>query len=69
MGLLFTATLSWSAALEKLHIKHLLFLYGFGFVWVSHQVADIDMFINTFKQRLIDWHKPNWNQLIQDASR
>ena len=51
------------------HIKHLLFLYGFGFVWVSHQVADIDMFISTFKQRLIDCHKQNWNHLIQDSSR
>ena len=51
------------------HIKHLLFLYGFGFVWVSHQVADIDVFISTFKQRLIDCHKQNWNHLIQDSSR
>jgi len=30
------------------HIKNLLFLYGFGFVWVSNQVADIDVFISTF---------------------
>ena len=46
-----------------------MFLYGFGFVWVSYQVADIDVFISTFKQRLIDCHKQNWNHLIQDSSR
>jgi len=51
------------------HIKHILFLYGFGFVCVSHQVADIDVFISTFKQRLTDCHKQIWNHLIQDSSR
>ena len=40
-----------------------------AFVWVSHQVADIDVFISTFEQRLIDYHKQNWNHLIQNSSR
>ena len=55
-----TGRLTWAS-----HIKHLLFLYGFGFVWVSHQVADIDVFISTFKQRLIDCHKQNLHHLLR----
>jgi len=51
------------------HIKSRLFLYSFGFVWVSHELADIDMFISTFKLRLADCHKQNWNHLIHDSSR
>ena len=51
------------------HVKKLLFQYGFGFVWISHNIGDINSFITCFKQRLIDCHKQNWNQSVQESSR
>ena len=33
-------------------VKNLLFNYGFGFMRISQDFGDIDMFILTFKQRL-----------------
>ena len=30
-------------------VKDLLFRYGFGYVWVSQDVGDINVFIYTFK--------------------
>jgi hypothetical protein len=40
-------------------IKDLLFKFGFGYVWVSHDVGDDVNFINIFKQRLTDCYSQN----------
>jgi len=37
-------------------------LYGFGFVWVSHHLGDVNSFIREFKQRITDCHIQNWSQ-------
>ena len=36
------------------HVKDLSFRYGFGIVWLTENVGDDNLFINVFKQRLID---------------
>lgn len=51
------------------NIKKLLFRYGYGFVWVSQEVGDINIFIKQFKQRLIDCMKQNWHGSIEDSPR
>ena len=33
-------------------IKDLLYLYGYGYVWIAHDVGNDDIFIKQFTQRL-----------------
>ena len=47
------------------NIKQLLFKYGFGFVWISQNIGDINIFLSTFKQRLIDCSKQDWYGKIE----
>ena len=47
------------------NIKQLLFKYGFGFVWISQNIGDINIFLTTFKQRLIDCSKQDWYGKIE----
>ena len=51
------------------HIKNLLFLYGFGYVWIAHDVGDTVSFINIFRQRLIDCFTQDWHATVNDSSR
>ena len=51
------------------HVKQLLFKYGFGFVWVSQDVGDINLFVNAFRQRIIDCKTQEWHDSIQSSSR
>lgn len=50
-------------------IKHLLFMYGFGFVWISQDVGDTTVFLNQFKQRIIDCCKQTWHSEIEYSSK
>ena len=47
------------------NIKQLLFKYGFGFVWISQNIGDINIFLTTFKQRLINYSKQDWYGKIE----
>ena len=38
-------------------VRQLLFSYGFGYVWIYEEVGDINEFVKTLKQRLIDTSK------------
>ena len=51
------------------HIKNLLFLYGFGYVWITHEICDVNAFIHIFRQRLIDCFTQDWHGSIIDSSR
>jgi len=33
-------------------VKNMLFMYGFGYVWVAQEVGNIDLFLWQFHQRL-----------------
>ena len=48
------------------HVQNMLFRYGFGYVWISHDVGDIHYFIKVFKQRLIDCFSQNWDESVQE---
>ena len=49
-------------------IKELLYIYGYGYVWVNQDVGDMNMFIFSFKQRLTDCMTQNWfDELSSDT--
>ena len=50
-------------------VKTLLSRKGFGDVWVNQGVGDIDIFMNIFKQRLIDTFRQEWHGRLQESSR
>ena len=50
-------------------IRNLLFTYGFGYTWISQDVGDKNMFISSFKQRVIDCCTQKWNDDVSNSSR
>ena len=50
-------------------VKYLLYLYGFGYVWLSQTVGSTEMFLSIFKQRVTDCKNQNWKEAINDSSR
>ncbi|KAH3891876.1 hypothetical protein DPMN_015986 [Dreissena polymorpha] len=50
-------------------VKSILFTYGFGYVWISQEIGDCDMFINVFRNRLIDCFTQNWHDTVSNSSR
>ena len=63
-GLDDTGRNNWASA-----IKHLLYLHGFGNVWLAQEVGNIEVFLSIFKQRVIDCRKQNWEEAINSSSR
>ena len=51
------------------HIRHFLFTYGFGHVWISQGVGDISLFCNELKQRLHDVDIQAWRESLTSSSR
>ena len=52
--------LCWSYNMGNKHKAIIIFLYGFGFLWISQNIGK-----TTFKQRLIDCSKQNWYGKIE----
>lgn len=50
-------------------VKDLLYMYGFGYVWISQDVGDKKLFISKFKQRLTDCFTQDWQRAVNDSSR
>ena len=51
------------------HVRNLLFMYGFSYVWLSQDIGDISMFIAQFKLRLIDCCSQKWHSDITGSTR
>ena len=51
------------------NVKSLIFRYGFGFVWISQDVGNVDLFVYNFRQRVIDCVTQNLHNDISNASR
>ena len=47
-------------------IRYLLYRYGFGHVWLNQGVEDIPLFLELFKQRLLDTSLQNWHSDVMD---
>ena len=50
-------------------IKHMLFLYGFGYVWIVQDVGDGALFLNEFICRLKDIGVQNWMENVKENKR
>ena len=50
-------------------IKHLLYRYGFGIVWFTHNIGNTNLFISQLEQRLKDCLRQNWHSSITSMSR
>ena len=38
------------------HVKEMLYYYGFGYVWIAHDVGSSKQFLGLFTQRLKDYY-------------
>ena len=50
-------------------IRELLYMYGFGYVWIAHDVGNEAYFLNLFKQRIIDSSLQKWHSDINSSSK
>ena len=50
-------------------VKQLLYLYGFGILWVTQEIGDTDLFLSVFSQRLKDCATQNWRDMINNSNR
>ena len=50
-------------------VKNLLYQYGFGYVWISQDIGDLDMFLKYFKMRLNDCKTQDWSASVNESSR
>ena len=50
-------------------VRELLFSYGFGYVWITHEVGDENNFILQFKQRVIDGCLQKWRSDVDNSSK
>ena len=51
------------------HIKHLLYTFGFGYVWEEQGVGDVEAFIHIFKQTVTDCSGQEWSSEINSMSK
>ena len=49
-------------------VKNVLFLYGFGEVWISQELGNTNVFLALFSQRLTDSAHQNWNSEVNERS-
>jgi hypothetical protein len=57
-------TLNWAN-----QVKRLLSQYGFYHVWLFQGVANVNVFLKLFKQRLSDVYVQEWNSRLEESSR
>ena len=50
-------------------VRELLYKYGFGYVWVTENVGDVNIFVKNFKQRLIDCSRQDWCSKIAASGK
>ena len=50
-------------------VKSLLERLGFGHVWITQGVGDVNMFLSVFKQMLTDNFIQGWNEEVSNSSR
>ena len=51
------------------HVKELLYTYGFGLVWILHDVGNDKEFLKLFKKRIMDCYKQKWYAYIRDTPK
>ena len=52
-----------------IHVRKLLYMYGFGYVWFYEKVGDENLFFKQFRQRLIDCSVQEWSSKLHDSGK
>ena len=50
-------------------VRNLLFCYGFGHIWISQDIGNINMLILEFKIRLKDSLQHDWHNALSNSSK
>ena len=50
-------------------ICHMLCRHGLGFVWLNQGVQNVNMFLRTFRQRLVDCFRQGWHSHVDSSDR
>ena len=50
-------------------IRELLYMYGFGYVLIAHDVGNEAYFLNLFKQQIIDSSLQKWHSDINSSCK
>ena len=50
-------------------VKNILYRYGFGLVWISQEIGNVELFLMSFNQLLIDCNTQNWLETLGNSSR
>ena len=48
-------------------VNHLLYIHGFGYVWLAQDVDNVDMFLFNSKQRVTDNLRQGWLETVNTA--
>ena len=51
------------------HVKHILYRYGFGYVFISQDVGNIDVFMSILNERVRDCGKQEWHDMINNSDK
>ena len=51
------------------HVREILCLTGFNFVWQQQAVGNVKLFLYEFKQRLVDMYIQEWAGTIRDKEQ
>ena len=51
------------------NVKNLLYKYGFGFVFISQEVGNIELFVSEFKQRVSDCAAQDWHSELESSTK
>ena len=51
------------------NIRVLLYEYGFGFVWISQDAGQPNLFIKYFTERIKDFSRQNWYEKVNSSSK
>ena len=51
------------------NVKNILYKYGFGYVFISQNIGNCDIFINSFKTRLMDCSVQEWSTGVNNNSK
>ena len=65
----FHGNLLGSPITNQSEIKKLMCVYGFRHVWLNQGVGDNSLFIETFKQRLIDTSSQDWHSDVLNSRK
>ena len=51
------------------NVRDLLYRFGFGFVWLSQDVGNVAVFLQEFRQRVIDCSAQDWHEQVSISAK